>query len=165
MKHQEFYDLISDILCSNEFRQMKHHRHHVKSNARDHSIKVAFLCYLYHKKFSPDFELREFVRGALLHDYYLYDWHDRTPATRHHVIAHPRRALRNAKQKYPELSDMQRDMILHHMFPLTPMPPTTRAGWLLWFYDKVAAIGDYRRPSSSSAKGKKSRYRKTSHHK
>ena len=30
----------------------------------------------------------------------------------------------------------------HHMFSLTPMPPTTIAGWLICFYDKVAAISD-----------------------
>lgn len=144
MKHREFYDLISDIIRSDEFRQMKHHRHHVKSNARDHSIKVAFLCYQYHKKFSPDINLREFVRGALLHDYYLYDWHDRTPDTRFHLVAHPHRAWRNVVHHYPDLTRIQRDMILHHMFPLTPIPPTTKAGWALWFYDKVAAISDYK---------------------
>jgi uncharacterized protein len=124
---------------------MKHHRHHVRSNARDHSIKVAFLCYLYHKTYSPDIDLREFVRGALLHDYYLYDWHDKAKGTRLHLFTHPRRALRNVLARYPELSKMQKDMILHHMFPLTPVPPLTRGGWLLWFYDKFAALSDYRR--------------------
>ena len=148
MKHQEFYDLVSDILCSDEFRQMKSHRHHVKSNTRDHSIKVAFLCYLYHKKFSPNIDRRELVRGALLHDYYLYDWHDRSPGTRRHAIAHPRRALNNALKKYPDLTKTQQDMILHHMFPLSPIPPLTREGWVLWIYDKVAAISDYRRSTS-----------------
>lgn len=29
------------------------------------------------------------------------------------------------------------------MFPLTPIPPQTKAGWLLCFYDKVAAVSDY----------------------
>ena len=144
MKHQEFYDLISDIIRTDEFRRMKYHRHHVRSNARDHSIKVAFLCYLYHKKFSPPFDLREFVRGALLHDYYLYDWHDRAKGTRLHLFTHPRRALHNVRNHYHDLTKMQKDMILHHMFPLTPVPPLTRAGWLLWFYDKVAAVSDYR---------------------
>lgn len=145
MKHQEFYDLICDIVRSEEFRQMKRYRHHIKSNARDHSIKVAYLCYRYHKKHSPDIDLGEFVRGALLHDYYLYDWHDHTPDTRYHGFAHPRRALNNALRRYPDLTDAQKDMILHHMFPLTPVPPRTRQGWLLWFYDKVAAVSDYTR--------------------
>jgi len=38
---------------------------------------------------------------------------------------------------------MQQDMIKHHMFPITIMPPRTVAGWLLCFYDKLAAVNDY----------------------
>jgi uncharacterized protein len=38
---------------------------------------------------------------------------------------------------------MEEDMILRHMFPLTPVPPRTKAGWLLCLYDKIAALSDY----------------------
>ena len=38
---------------------------------------------------------------------------------------------------------IEQDMILRHMFPLIPIPPKTAAGWLLCFYDKVAALSDY----------------------
>lgn len=143
MIEREFYTIIRDIVKSQEFCRMKRYRHHVKSNVYAHSIRVAYLCYRHHKKHCTKIDLREFVRGALLHDYYLYDWHDMTRGNRLHLFTHPKKALANALRRYPNLTPFQRDMIRHHMFPITLCPPHTRAGWLVCFYDKVAAFGDY----------------------
>ena len=141
--NKEFYHLIRDIVRSKAFRETKKHKHHVKGSVFDHSLKVAYLCYRHHKRFRSKTDLGELVRGALLHDYYLYDWHDKDPSHKYHGFTHPRHALRNAAAHYPDLSPMQRDMIARHMFPLTPIPPKTRGGWIICFYDKVAAISDY----------------------
>jgi len=143
MKEKEFHKKIRHIIRSEEYRGMRHYRHHVKGNVYDHSVKVARMCWRHHRRFGSKFDLDSFIRGALLHDYYLYDWHDRDPSHRFHGFTHPRRALNNALRKYPDLTETERDMILHHMFPLTPVPPKTRAGWLLCFYDKIAALSDY----------------------
>ena len=46
---------------------------------------------------------RELVRGALLHDYFLYDWHTRKSAKglkELHGFSHPETALRNAGRDY-----------------------------------------------------------------
>ena len=141
--NKEFYNLIRDIVSSEEYRTMKNNQHHVKSNVYNHSVKVAYLCYKHHKRFGTKIDLQEFIRGALLHEYYLYDWHDRKPEHRYHGFMHPKRALKNALQKYPDLTEMEKDMIVRHMFPLTVIPPKTKAGWIICFYDKVAAISDY----------------------
>ena len=144
MKNREFYKMIREIVRSEEFRAMKSYRHHIKSNIFDHSVKVAYLCYRHHKRFHPKIPLRELVRGALLHDYYLYDWHDKRPSYRFvHGFVHPKKAFQNALSHYPDLTRAERDMIRRHMFPLTVIPPTTQAGWLICFYDKIAAISDY----------------------
>jgi hypothetical protein len=29
------------------------------------------------------------------------------------------------------------------MFPIVPIPPTTKCGWIVCWYDKVASVGDY----------------------
>ncbi len=144
MKNTEFYGLIRDIVSTKEFRGMKRYRHHIKGSVYDHSIKVAYFCYKHHQRFGTDIDLRELVRGALLHDFYLYDWHDWIPGHRLHLFTHPRLALRNALEKYPDLTERERDMIRNHMFPVTPwLLPRTRAGWLICLYDKVAALSDY----------------------
>ena len=95
-KNKEFQNLIQKIISSKEYQTMKHHRHHVKSNTFDHSIKVAYLCYRHHKRFHSKMNLEELIRGALLHDYYLYDWHEKDPSHRFHGFTHPKRALANA---------------------------------------------------------------------
>ena len=144
MKNTEFRELIRDIVTTREFRAMREYRHHIKGSVYDHSVKVAYLCYLHYKRHGGPGELRELVRGALLHDFYLYDWHDRLPGHRLHLFTHPQEALRNAKRHYPDLTPRETDMIRNHMFPITPHTlPRTAAGWLICFYDKVAALSDY----------------------
>lgn len=143
MAEQEFYGIVGDILNSERFLAMKKYRHHVKSNVYAHSVRVAYLCYRHHKRHGTCVDLHEFVRGALLHDYYLYDWHEMLPGRRLHLFTHQKVALQNALRDYPGLSRMQQDMIRHHMFPIVPLPPRTKAGWLVCFYDKVAAFADY----------------------
>ena len=145
MDEKEFWRAVRDVVRSEEYRKMRSYRHHIKGSVYDHSIKTAWLCWQHHRRFGTKIDLDSFVRGALLHDYYLYDWHD-FPHRRHrlsHGFTHPARALQNASEKYPDLTPMERDMILRHMFPLTPIPPRTKAGWLLCFYDKIAAVSDY----------------------
>ena len=139
----EFYLIIRDIISTKEFQQMKKYRHHVKGSLYAHSIKVAYLCYKHHKRFHMKVDINEFVIGALLHDYYLYDRHSGNVKYKYHWARHPRRALRNALRRYPNLTYTQKDMILHHMFPVTPIYPKTAAGWVLCFYDKVVAVNDY----------------------
>ncbi len=139
---KEFIALVWDILRSPEFKQMKKYRSHRNSTLYDHSVKVAYLCFKHHKRWGMKMDIAEFVRGALLHDFYLYDLHGDGQAHNFHWFRHPRVSLENALSKYPTLTKAQRDMIKRHMFPLTPYPPRTKAGWLICFYDKVAAVTD-----------------------
>ena len=63
------------------------------------------------------------LRGALLHDYFLYDWHDPDPSHRLHGFRHPFFALARAEEDF-ELTPRERNIIVRHMFPLVPVPPT-----------------------------------------
>ncbi|MGM9969496.1 MAG: HD domain-containing protein [Anaeroplasma sp.] len=138
----EFYNLISKIIHTPEYQTMKNHKHHINTNTYSHSIKVAYLCYKHGKKHRNK-NLSSLVRGALLHDYYLYDWHDKDKKHRWHGYKHPRIAYKNALRDYPDLNKIEKDIILKHMFPLTIIPPFTKEGWIVCFFDKLAAISDY----------------------
>ena len=86
-----------------------------------HSIAVAYYCdrlagYLQALRFRR----RQLLRGALLHDYFLYDWHDPDPSHRLHGFHHPCRALGNAPFKISAWTRWEQNIILRHMFPLTP---------------------------------------------
>ena len=67
------------------------------------------------------------IRGALLHDYFLYDWHD------------PAAALARALEDF-ELTERERNIIARHMFPLVPIPPTCREAWIVCMADKACAL-------------------------
>lgn len=93
-----FFYLIRDIIESEEYRKMQTYRHHSNGSTYDHSIKVAYLCYCHYHRFKSKVNLNELLRGALLHDYFLYDWHDKSdPNTIRglaHDFLHPNRALK-----------------------------------------------------------------------
>ena len=142
METPSFYFLIKDIVKSDNFKEMKKYKHHKNTNLFRHSIKVAYLCYKHHIKHKMKIDIKEFVQGALLHDYYLYNLHGDQIKHKLHLYKHPRVALNNAIKNFPDLTATQQDMILRHMFPITPLPPKTIAGFLVCFYDKVASIDD-----------------------
>lgn len=141
----EFEELVRDIVSSEEYCKMKEYKHHMHGNTYDHSVRVAYLCYLHCKRKNKNVNLKELVRGALLHDYFLYNRHTKEEYVNGliHNITHPKRALENAIRHYPDLTQNEQDMIRRHMFPLTPVPPHTLCGWLVCYYDKVAAISEY----------------------
>ena len=97
---------------------------------RERRLRKTYLCVTFGRPQPP---------AALLHDYFLYDWHDKDPSHRLHGFTHPRRALENAAADW-ELTDRERDIILHHMFPLTPLPPRSREAWLVCLADKLCAV-------------------------
>lgn len=142
MRTPSFFSLVKDIITTDEFQKMKTYKHHVNCNLFRHSLRVAYLCYKHHIKHKMKIDIKEFVQGALLHDYYLYDLHGDNRKHKFHWFKHPRIALNRALEKYPDLTKTQQDMILRHMFPITPIPPRTKAGWIVCHYDKVAAVND-----------------------
>ena len=80
------------------------------------------------------------IRGALLHDYFLYDWHDPDPSHRLHGFTHPFAALARAEEDFDDLTERERNIISRHMFPLVPIPPTCREAWLVCLADKACAL-------------------------
>ena len=144
VKNQEFYRLIKDIVTTKEFRDMRHYQHHIKGSVYDHSIKVAYLCYCHYKKYGLDMDLRRFVRAALLHDFYLYDWRESKKEHMNHSYIHPKIALENAKKEFGELNEIEEDIILSHMWPVTLFKfPKYKESYLVCFSDKICAMKEF----------------------
>ena len=85
-------------------------------------------------------EEKSLVRGALLHDYFLYDWH--TGGDKLHGLHHAARALENAEKDF-DLGDIERDIIKRHMFPLNIRPPKYRESWIVCLADKICAANEF----------------------
>ncbi len=119
--------------------QMAAFRQHGQTNCLQHSVAVAYHSFALACRLGIDCNYSALLRGALLHDFFLYDWH--TPASGHglHAFTHPRRALENAR-RYCRLGKREENIILRHMFPLTPIPPRYREGVLVCLADKLCSI-------------------------
>ena len=113
-------------------------RQHGRMSVYEHSLAVARMCLRIAKHFPGEVDLRSLVRGALLHDYFLYDWHD-GKGRNFHGFTHPECAFRNAEKDYT-LSPRVKNIIIRHMFPLTPVPPTCTEAWIVCIADKICAI-------------------------
>ena len=51
---------------------------------------------------------------------------------------HPYFAFRNADRDF-KLNDIEKNVILRHMFPLTPIPPACREAWIVCMADKYCS--------------------------
>lgn len=104
-----------------------------------HCLAVAYFSLLLAKKLKLHCDKNSLVRGALLHDYFLYDWHESDKSHRLHGFHHASRALTNAQADLT-LTKTEEDIIAHHMFPLTPAPPRCREAVLVCLVDKGCGL-------------------------
>lgn len=125
-----------------EYQPMKHIKHHDES-VFDHSIKVAYYSYQLAYKYNLDWEST--IRGALLHDFFLYKFKKSfslriiTDSIKH-ALAHPIIAFENAS-KYFNLNKKEENIIKGHMFPFGF--PKSKEAWIVSFVDKYIAIFEY----------------------
>lgn len=106
-----------------------------------HCVAVAYYSMLMLDLLHVRYDRHALVRGALLHDFFLYDWHTRKRrrGERMHAFSHALAALENARERV-DLTDREENIILRHMFPVTPVPPTTREGVAVCLTDKFCAL-------------------------
>lgn len=123
--------LISQIKRNKEFIQ------HGTTSIYDHCRNVALVSLKIADSFKIKVDRDSLVKGALLHDYYLYDWH--THKFNWHGFTHPKIALENARKEF-NLTSVEEDIISRHMFPLTPLPPKTKEGAVVCIADKLCSL-------------------------
>ena len=131
----------NDILHSRNHKSTRKAIQHGNVSVRRHAINVARYSLLIDEKLGIKCNKRDLIRGALLHDYFLYDWHDKDHISplRLHGFFHPGIALRNAEKEY-RLSTKEKDIIRKHMWPLTIVPPKCREAWVVSMADKYCSL-------------------------
>lgn len=130
-------DFLNEYAQNEHVFKMKDSPHHALISAYTHSIRVVHKCIdlvnRYHLKVNFD----DLLLGALLHDFYLYDFHEHTSFK--NGLIHPSKAAENAK-KYFNVNKHVYKMINSHMFPLLFWKiPTSREAWVLTIADKLVA--------------------------
>jgi uncharacterized protein len=143
LTHQEkrhWHHLLSGTADTPVAQQMHRFVQHGQVSTFQHCADVSRMCFWLNRRLHLGADERTLVRGAFLHDFYLYDWHDKDPAHRLHGFRHAQRALENA-QRHFALNHKEREMIRCHMWPLNLRSlPRSREAAILCLSDKICAL-------------------------
>lgn len=134
-----FKSYLEEVMKKKKFLKMNRYIQHGNTSCLLHSIAVSYYSYRLAKFLRLNIHEKELIRGALLHDYFLYDWHAKYKPTRNvglHGRIHPKIALFNARKDY-DINELEADIIARHMFPLTFAPPKYKESVIVCLVDKV----------------------------
>lgn len=141
-ENQEFQSFYQALACQSGFERIDQYLQHGSTTRLVHSVAVAYYSYRLARFSRLSFHWEELVRGALLHDYFLYDAQDGDPAHKWHWTRHPGIAAENAKEEL-DLTSIEEDTIRCHMFPLTVKPPKYREGVVVSLVDKACSVYEF----------------------
>ncbi|NMN01188.1 phosphohydrolase [Bifidobacterium sp. DSM 109958] len=135
-----------DIMLSDGMQSEKRYFQHGNTTTFEHSVGVAERAVRLVNLFGLErrVDMRSLVTATLLHDYFLYDWHDDEEWHRLHGFTHGRIACLNAMRDFgPDVvNDVVADSLTNHMYPLTNVPPKYLEGWLVSISDKMCATSE-----------------------
>ena len=142
MKHinTEFGNIVKDILANETVQSLRYFKHHYGSNRYEHCLSVAYNSYKICKAFGLDHVSA--ARAGVLHDLFLYDCENPETRPKKHITEHPKVALDNAEKLFI-LNDIEKDIILKHMWPVTFSTPRYLETLIVTFVDKYCAIKEW----------------------
>ena len=138
---EDIKEILKELDEQGRMKYTQRYMQHSDISVYKHCISVAYTSVELAERFSLNVNRKELIRGALLHDYFLYDWHQKDPSHRLHGFHHPKTALGNAQRDY-HLNWKEKNIIARHMFPLIPVPPQCREAWIVCLADKWCALGE-----------------------
>lgn len=137
-----FLEAASAILNDELMLSTRAYTQHADISVYTHCVMVARysarLSRFLHLKCSTE----SLIRGALLHDFFLYDWHiaKSKEIGGLHGFVHPVIAAENAKKRFT-LTDREYNIIIRHMWPLTlTRIPVSKEGWVVSLVDKYCSL-------------------------
>lgn len=137
---QEFFLIIQELLKNDTVKKMKNFNQHANTSTYQHCVQVAYYTYTICKKLNLDYVSA--TRGAMLHDLFLYDWHFYNKPDKkwksQHAFMHPKIALKNATKLF-DLNEIEKDVILNHMWPVTIKFPHYTETLIVTIVDKFSA--------------------------
>lgn len=139
-----FLETLNEFLSDPYYCEIDAHIAHGGYSVLEHCLHVASLSYLLAKRSKKAVDLRALLRGAMLHDFYRYDWHLPHKGHRLHGFRHPAYALKLASERY-SLSPLERRLIKNHMWPLTFWRiPLSKEERILCHADRLSAFYEHR---------------------
>jgi len=134
----EYTALVEDLLETEPVQALAAWDQHMHVNRLHHCLNVSYYGFLLCRKLGLNF--RAAARAGLLHDLYFFSRKELHLGAAH-IKIHPRAALRNA-EKLTELDDMERDIIVKHMWPCGGRAKYKET-LVISFVDTVCALAEY----------------------
>lgn len=132
-------EILKELLDKTALMQMDQYIQHGDITTLTHCILVAYYSYALDLKLHLHSDAKSLITGALLHDYFLYDWHEKEEWHRWHGFKHAKFAYQNARRDYP-INEREAEIIRKHMWPLNICPPTCREAWVVNFVDTFSGL-------------------------
>ena len=133
--------LYQSFLNDEKILRMKDISMHRGSNCYLHSFKVAKKA-IKKSLNKKDINLEVVLLGAILHDYYLYDWRKDRSKLKKHGKNHPDIAINNAIRDF-DISDDVKSVIKSHMWPINIKDfPKSKEAKIVSLSDKAVTIGE-----------------------
>ena len=94
---REYCKILTELKADSQVQGMREYKQHGKVSTLAHCESVARLSYRINKYLALNSDLKVLAEGAMLHDFYLYDWHHEDGG-RHkwHGFTHAKTASLNA---------------------------------------------------------------------
>jgi uncharacterized protein len=136
-----FINKIKEIEQNKKVFEMQNYIQHGDTNTFVHCISVSYFCYAFAKSKNMKLDYDSLIRGAFLHDFYLYDWHEKSMTHRMHGFIHPTISLENANKYFGDINLIEKNMIESHMWPLTLNKiPKCKEAFILTLVDKYCGF-------------------------
>lgn len=132
-----FNTYANDILENKYISKLKELAHHGDVTRLEHSMSVAYESFRLANALKLKVDLKSMVRGALLHDFFLYDL--KKERIKKHFTKHPYVAFNNAIKEF-NINNIEKDIILKHMWPMTLKFPKYKESYIVCFVDTYCAI-------------------------
>jgi Predicted HD superfamily hydrolase len=139
--NKDFISYAAPIIHKGGLKKTDSIPQHGATTRYSHCVSVAYYSLRAANKFKIPCDAKSLVRGALLHDYYFYDWHEKNISHLKNGYIHPKVALHNAMRDY-DLNPLEQNIIVRHMFPVTPLPPKHREGFIVCITDKLCGLAE-----------------------
>ncbi|MCR4590005.1 MAG: HD domain-containing protein [Lachnospiraceae bacterium] len=140
-EQKEIDRILSGIKENERVQNMKKFVQHGKVSTYRHCENVTRLSYLLNKRLGLRADTETLLKGAMLHDFYLYDWHEKDNGTHDwHGFIHADRAIKNAETVFG-VNDKVKHVVHCHMWPLNiTRLPRSREAWIVCVADKCVSL-------------------------
>ena len=131
-------EILDTFMTDPNIRQMENYIQHGSTTTLDHCMAVARVSFEINHALHLHVDDVALIRTALLHDYYLYDWHKKGHPPLH-GYHHADAAADNAVRDFG-INKVSEKAIRSHMWPLNiTRIPSSRLAWIITTADKLCS--------------------------